>query len=90
MSATDWTQVIASPAYRDAVHADAATISGHVEVLALDGTVLATLGGPDATHPGVIGGEVSWDGGQDVAYDVSLDIDSDELVPRDEWTGRSI
>lgn len=48
-----------SDAYLAAVTADQVQIDGHVQILDQDGTVLATLGGPDATHPGVVDGAVS-------------------------------
>lgn len=77
-----WTEDVAGPAYRAAVLADHVEIDGYVEVLDRDGQVLAVLGGPDATHPGVTDGTVSWDGDGDVAWSVDLTVADDSLAPR--------
>lgn len=77
-----WVVDVTTDAYLDAVTADEVEIDGYVEVIDQAGQVVAVLGGPDATHPGVTDGTVSWDSDGDVAWSVDLTIADDSLVPR--------
>ena len=76
-----WQETIADPAFQAALVARTATIDTRVEVVNEDDTVIALLGGPDATHPGVIGGSVTMDTGRDVRWTCDLTIDQADLVP---------
>ena len=82
VTGTHWRRVVTDPEYLAAVAAHEATVAAWVDVLSPDrGTVLARLGGPDATHPGIVGGEVRVDGEGHVHREAKLDINQDDLVP---------
>lgn len=52
-----------------------------MDILDPSGAVIARLGGPDATHGGIVGGTVTVLEGRDVWWDCDLDINQAELTP---------
>ena len=76
-----WRDAIHTAAYRDAIAARTVTIDARVDILDPSGAVIARLGGPDATHGGIVGGTVTVLEGRDIWWDCDLDIDQAELTP---------
>ena len=74
MTSTTWQTDITSTDFLDAVLADHVQIDGHVEILDQAGATLATLGGPDATHPGPLECTVAWESGGHVAWSVDMTL----------------
>lgn len=56
--------------------------SAMVEVIAPDGEILAILGGPEATHRGVVSGEVVSDGDRVPTWSCTLTVNDAALLPR--------
>lgn len=79
--APPWREAIASPEYAEAISARDVTLDARVDVLDPSGAVIARLGGPDATHGGIVSGTVTVGEGREVWWDCDLTIDQAELVP---------
>lgn len=76
-----WQEAVNSPAYLAALVARSATIDTRVDIVDDQDTVIAHLGGPDATHPGVVGGTVDMDTARETRWSCSLTIDQAGLIP---------
>jgi len=76
-----WRRLVESPLYREALDSRQPVTDARVEILSPDGAVIATLGGPDATHPGVVGGSVTCRGGDAIRWECDLTFDNHDLVP---------
>lgn len=76
-----WEELATDPRYQAALTARHATIDARVEIVDLDDTILATLGGPDATLPGVVSGSVSCNSSSQSWWTCSLVIDNSDLMP---------
>src|SRR5690625_3339604 len=79
--AIPWQQLVDSSLYVQAVTSRQPVNDARVEIISPGGAVVATLGGPSATHPGVISGSVSCDGESAVRWTCDLTISNDALVP---------
>lgn len=76
-----WQEAVNSPDYLAALVARSATIDTRVDIVDDQDTVIAHLGGPDATHPGIIGGTVDMDAARETRWSCSLTIDQAGLIP---------
>ncbi|HLS25206.1 MAG TPA: hypothetical protein VK063_04955 [Beutenbergiaceae bacterium] len=77
-----WRRVITTPQYRAALASREPVTDARVEIINPDGAVIARLGGPDATHPGIDGGTVTCRGDAQIRWEHDLQLDSHDLVVR--------
>lgn len=77
-----WRRVITTPQYRAALASREPVTDARVEIINPDGAVIARLGGPGATHPGIDGGTVTCRGDAQIRWEHDLQLDSHDLVVR--------
>lgn len=76
-----WERVITDPAYLAALVDTHITTDARAEIISPDDTVLATLGGTDPTHPGMLDGTVTCDGSASIRWTCDLTLDNPDLLP---------
>ncbi|UNX54075.1 DUF5047 domain-containing protein [Georgenia sp. TF02-10] len=77
-----WRELVVSEAFQEALDGREIEQSARVEIVAEDGTVLATLGGEAATHPGVESASVTCDSGASIRWGLSMTVTDETLFPR--------
>src|SRR5690625_678087 len=77
-----WRTLVASPAYTQALAGREWITDARAEILNPDGATIATLGGPDATHPGLVSGTVTCRGSNEIRWECDLTINNADLVPQ--------